>query len=86
MFESILAIMNKVIIWIKMNFATVFGTAQALLKVIKEILTGIINLFSIFVFTDAAEVFVMKVRGWVEVVDGWLEKVKEWLLANVINK
>ena len=86
MIAKLKAFADKVITWIKMNFATVFGLLQSVLDAIKEILTGLINLFSIFMFTDAAEAFIMKVRGWLNVVDGWLQKAKDWLLINVVNK
>ena len=83
--DKIMVLVNKVITWIKMNFATVFGLAQAVIKALKEIATGLINLLSIFAFTASAEAIIVKVRGFFELLDTWLEIAKTWLLANVVK-
>ena len=74
---------NKIIAWVKMNAATICGLAQAVVKALKEIITGVINLLSIFAFTATAEAFVVKVRGWMDIVDGWIQIAKDWLLINI---
>jgi len=80
---KIMVFINKIITWLKMNAATVCGLAQAVVKAIKEIVTGLINLLSIFAFTAAAEALVIKVRGWLDIVDGWIQIAKDWLLINI---
>lgn len=74
---------NKILTWLRMNGATICGLIQTAIKALKEIATGLINLFSIFAFTQGAEALILKVRGFFEMLDGWIEVVKNWLLANV---
>ena len=73
--------MAKIALWIAVNGATVFGIIQAIIKLFKEICTGIINiLFPFFPDNGKFEKAVMKVRDWFNAVDAWVEKVKEILL------
>ena len=77
--------MTKILNWIRANGASVIGIAQAAVKLIKEILTAIINiLFPLFPDDGAFERTVLKIREWVEKIDGWLEKIKVWLLSFLI--
>jgi hypothetical protein len=72
--------MLKIWTWILANGATLLGCIQALIKAIKELLTGVINLISIFVPGILAQKWVDAVRNALNVVDGWIEKIKEYLI------
>lgn len=73
--------MAKIALWIAVNGATVFGIIQAIIKLLKEICTGIINiLFPFFPDGGKFERTVIKVRDWFNAADLWVEKIKEILL------
>ena len=78
-----LTFLNKILTWLRMNGATICGLVQTVIKTLKEIATGLINLLSIFAFTAAAEALVVKVRGFFEKLDGWIEIAKTWLLSSI---
>jgi len=77
-------LLNKIIIWIRVNLATVIGVTQAALKAIKEILTGIINLISIFISVSAAQKIVERIRNIVNWFDELIEEWKEKLLKVIL--
>ena len=70
----------KIITWIMANGATLVGVLQAIIKAIKEVLTGVVNLLSLFMPTEAAEKTVAFVRTAMNFIDGLLEKVKGHLV------
>lgn len=70
----------KIITWILVNGATLLGVLQAIVKAVKEVLTGVVNLLSLFMPAEAAEKAVMAVRNALNAVDGWIEKLKGYLL------
>lgn len=72
--------MNKILSWIKVNLASVLGITQAVIKALKELLTAVVNLISIFIPTIAAQSIVLKIREILEVIDGWIEKIKVYLI------
>jgi len=72
--------MSKIISWVLVNGATLLGCLQAIIKAIKELVTGVVNLLSIFMTAEAAEVSVKTVRGILNKVDDGLEKVKGFLI------
>ena len=72
--------MAKIITWIMLNGATLLGVLQAIVKAIKELVTGVVNLLSIFMTAEAAEVSVKTVRAILNKVDELLEKVKGFLI------
>lgn len=72
--------MSKIITWILANGATLIGSLQAIVKALKELLTGIVNLISLFMSKEAAEKAVALVRGIMNKVDDILEKVKGYFL------
>lgn len=72
--------MLKIWTWILANGATLLGCIQALVKAIKELLTGVINLISLFVPDILAQKWVDAVRNALNVVDGWIEAVKGYLV------
>jgi len=75
--------MSKIIMWVLMNGATVLGIVQSVIKVVKELLTGVVNLLSIFMPISKAESLVMSVRNFVNIIDGWVEKVKGYLIPKI---
>ncbi len=72
--------MSKIISWVLVNGATLIGVLQALVKAIKELVTGVVNLLSLFMTAEAAEVSVKTVRAILNKVDELLEKVKGFLI------
>jgi phage-related protein len=72
--------MTKIITWVMVNGATLLGVLQAIVKAIKELLTGIVNLLSLFMTADAAEASVKTVRAAMNWVDDILEKIKSYLV------
>jgi len=72
--------MAKIITWIMLNGATLLGCLQAIIKAIKELVTGVVNLLSIFMTAEAAEVSVKTLRGLLNKVDEAIEKVKGFLI------
>ena len=67
---------TKIITWIKVNGASILGIAQAVIKGLKEILTAVVNLLSIFIPTIPAQKIVVAIRAFLELIDGWIEKIK----------
>ena len=74
---------QKIWDWIKVNGASVLGIAQAVIKALKEVLTAIVNLISIFLPTIGTEKFVLSMRSVLETIDGWIEKLKPYLIPKV---
>ena len=72
--------MSKIISWVLVNGATLLGCLQAIIKAIKELVTGVVNLLSIFMTAEAAEVSVKTLRGLLNKVDEAIEKVKGFLI------
>lgn len=72
--------MTKIISWVMLNGASLLGILQAVIKAIKELVTGIVNLLSLFMTDEAAEASVLTLRSWLNKVDGWIENIKTLLL------
>lgn len=72
--------MGKVITWVLANGATVLAVLQAILKAIKELVTGVVNLLSLFIPAEAAEASVTFLRGILNKIDEVIEKIKTTLL------
>lgn len=72
--------MSKIITWILANGATLLGCLQAVIKALKELLTGVVNLISIFLPGVASKKLVDIVRGALNAVDDVIEKIKGYLL------
>lgn len=70
----------KIITWILANGATLLGCLQAIVKAIKELLTGVVNLLSLFMSADVAEKAVALVRNAMNFVDDLIEKIKGYLI------
>jgi len=70
----------KIISWILLNGATLCGILQAIIKALKELATGIINLFSLVIPDSKIPAIVEKVRDVFNFVDEIIEKGKEYLI------
>lgn len=81
--DKVIAFFTKIYIWIKANLASVLGIAQAVIKALKEVVTALINLVSIFLPTVATEKFVLTLRDALNTVDEWIEKIKPALVPKV---
>ncbi len=71
---------GKIIAWVLVNGATLLGCLQAVVKAIKELLTGVVNLLSLFMPKEAAEKAVKIVRDIMNKVDDAIEIVKKYLI------
>ena len=71
---------GKIISWIMLNGASILGMVQAVVKAVKEILTAVVNLLSIFIPSDKIEDVVMTVRNILNKIDEWIEVIKDKLL------
>lgn len=72
--------MGKVITWVMLNGATLLGVLQAIVKAVKELLTGVVNLVSLFIPADKAEKAVLAVRAVLNKIDEVIESVKDFLI------
>lgn len=70
----------KIFTWIKVNIATLLAAVQLLVKVLKELLTAIVNVLSIFFPAVAAEKLVMKIRNILNVIDDAITSIKDMLI------
>jgi len=62
------------------NGATLLGLLQAIIKALKELATGIVNLLSLVMPNSTAAVIVEKVRGVFNFADDLIEKIKNYLI------
>ena len=69
-------VMTKIISWVLLNGATLLGCLQAVVKAIKELLTGVVNLVSIFLPSFASKKVVETVRNVMNQIDDFIEKIK----------
>lgn len=69
--------------WIKLNLVSMLGIVQGVVKVIKELLTAIINILFPLIPNVKFQEIVMAVRGVVNAVDEWIEKIKNLILPEV---
>lgn len=75
-----MGLITKILTWLRANGASVLGAFQAVLKAIKELLTAVVNLLSIFLPAAATSKIVDSIRAVVNTIDGGVEFVKVWLL------
>jgi hypothetical protein len=68
----------KIFTWIKVNIATLVNALQLVVKALKELLTAIVNLISIFLPAAGAEKIVLVIRAGLEWVDAKLEWIKTY--------
>jgi hypothetical protein len=72
--------MGKIIVWTMANGATLLGLLQAIIKALKELATGVVNLLSLLMPQSAAKKAVEVVRGIFNKVDDGIEFVKKYLI------
>jgi len=72
--------MGKVITWVMLNGATLLGCLQAVVKAVKELLTGVVNLVSLFLPDVASKNLVKAVRETLNKIDEVIETIKEFLV------
>ncbi len=73
-------ILGKILKWVLLNGATLLGCLQAVVKAIKELLTGVVNLISIFLPGVLAKKWVELVRKALNKIDEAIEWIKKKLL------
>lgn len=76
---------QKLLTWLSANGASTLGIVQAVLKAVKEILTGFVNLFGIFGPTKTVQAVVTKVRDFINLIDEKLEDAKGGLLKKIVG-
>lgn len=74
---------TKILTWIKANIAGILGMVQAVIKALKEVLTAVVDLLSIFFPAAGAQKVVLAIRAGLEAIDGWIEKLKPYLIPVV---
>lgn len=72
--------MIKIFSWILVNGATLLGCLQAVIKAVKELLTGVINLLSIFLPAASSAALVLKLRAALNKVDEGIEFIKQYFV------
>lgn len=72
--------MRKLIGWIAINFVTILGITQVIIKLLKELLTGIVNLLFPLIPSDKFQDVVMGVRNFVNKADKFIEKIKNFFV------
>lgn len=72
--------MAKIITWVMLNGATLLGCLQAVVKAVKELLTGVVNLVSIFLPNAASAKLVEVIRGILNKIDEGIESIKGFLV------
>ena len=72
--------MGPILTWLSKNLGAALGIAQAILKLIKEILTLIVDILYPIIPSSKFQAIVDKVRSIVNAVDDWLEKIKGFLV------
>jgi hypothetical protein len=70
----------KIVVWILANGATLLGLLQALLKVVKELVTGVVNIISLFLPLEVAEDMVKSLRAFLNTADDFIENIKKFFL------
>jgi len=72
--------MVKIFTWIMANGATILGLLQAIIKALKELATGIVNLLSLVMPQANAIKAVEIVREVFNKIDDVIEKLKDYLI------
>jgi hypothetical protein len=75
--------MLKIFTWLKVNVASLLAGAQLIIKILKELLTAIVNVLSIFFPAVAAEKLVLAIRTGLNLIDDAITKIKDLLIPLV---
>ena len=76
-------IFAKVWIWILANGASVLSMVQVGIKLVKEIITALLNFLSILFPSSKMQEFVLKARELINSIDEIVEKIKAYLIPKV---
>lgn len=71
---------KKLLNWIQVNLLSIFGVIQAILKLIKELCTAIVNLLFPLIPSAKFQKIVLAVRSIVNKADEMVEKLKVFFL------
>lgn len=75
-----MGLMIKLLQWIPLNAVSVLGVAQGVMKVLKEVLTAVVNILFPLIPNAKFQSVIDKVRAFCNVADTWIEKAKAFLL------
>lgn len=71
-----------ILMWLGKNLATILGVVQAVIKLVKELLTGVVNIFfPLFPDNGSFERTVITIRAFVDKADAFVQKIKEMVLG-----
>jgi len=73
-------IIKKLLLWVPKNLVAILGILQVGIKLVKEILTLIVDLLYPVISSEKFEDIVDTIREKVNMVDEWVEKIKDFLL------
>lgn len=73
-------IIKKLLLWVPKNLVAVLGILQVGIKLVKEILTLIVDLLYPVIPSEKFEDIVDMIREKVNMVDEWVERIKDFLL------
>jgi len=68
--------LGKIGSWLALNGIATLGIIQGILKLLKELLTAILDLVSLFLPQSAIQKIVDKVRGVINAIDRIIETIK----------
>ena len=72
--------LTKLLGWLPANLAGVLGIIQAVIKLIKEILTLVVDILYPIIPSKQFKKVIDTVRGIVNKIDEWIEKIKGFFL------
>lgn len=70
----------KIVTWIMVNGGALIGILQGIIKVLKELVTLIVDLISLVMPGHVSQAVVDKIRAIFNTIDEWLEKAKVLLI------
>lgn len=77
-------IISRILKWLPLNLISILGIVQAVIKVIKELLTAIVNLIFPFVPDSGKfEKIVIATREAVNKIDEVIQKIKDFLSKRI---
>ena len=74
-----MSIISKLLKWLPLNLMSILGVVQAFIKLLKEILTAIVNILFPIIPSAKFKAIVTKVRDIVNKIDEIVENIKGFL-------